>query len=60
MQQVLNDHSRIVQMMSQIMTSTSNDLPQSDHVVKKPRGDAEITLLACKIYGEIGHTSKEM
>jgi hypothetical protein len=27
MQQVLDDHSRIVQMMSQIMASTNNTLP---------------------------------
>jgi hypothetical protein len=31
MQQVLDDHTRIVQMMSQIMTSTNNSLPQNDH-----------------------------
>jgi hypothetical protein len=59
MQQVLDNHSRIVQMMSQIMASTNNNLPQNDHGSKETRGDAEITLQACKIYGEIGHTSKE-
>jgi hypothetical protein len=59
MQQVIDDHSQIVQMMSQIMTSTSNNLPQSDHDVKKPRDGAEIMLQAYKICGEIGHTSKE-
>jgi hypothetical protein len=59
MQQVLDDHSRIVQMMSQIMASTNNNLPQHDHGSKEPRGDTQITLRACKIYGEIGHTSKE-
>jgi hypothetical protein len=59
MQQVLDDHSRIVQMMSQIMASTNNSLPHNDHVGKEPRDDAEMTLRACKVYGEIGHTSKK-
>jgi hypothetical protein len=59
MQQVLDDHTRIVQMMSQIMTSTNNCLPQNDYSGKEPRGVTEITLRACKRYGEIGHTSKE-
>jgi hypothetical protein len=59
MHQVLDDHSRIVQMMSQILASTNNSLPQNDHGGKEPRGDAEMTLRACKICGEIGHTSKE-
>jgi hypothetical protein len=44
MQQVLDDHSRKVQMMSQIMASTDNNLPQNDHGSKEPRGDAEMTL----------------
>jgi hypothetical protein len=30
-QQVLDDHSQIVQMMSQIVASTNNSLPQDDH-----------------------------
>jgi hypothetical protein len=59
MQKLLDEHSRIVQMMSQIMASTNNNLPQNDHGSKEPRDDAEITLRACKICGEIGHTSKE-
>jgi hypothetical protein len=59
MQQVLDDHSRIVQMMSQIVASTNNSLPQNDHGGKEPRGDVEMTLQACKRCGEIGHTSKE-
>jgi hypothetical protein len=59
MQQVLDDHSRIVQMMSQILASTNNSVPQNDHGGKEPRSDAGMTLRAYKIYGEIGHTSKE-
>jgi hypothetical protein len=59
MQQVLDDHSRIVQMMSQMVASTNNSLPQNDHGGKEPRGDVEMTLQACKRCGEIGHTFKE-
>jgi hypothetical protein len=36
MQQVLDDHSRIVQMMSQIMASTNNSLPQKNLGSKEP------------------------
>jgi hypothetical protein len=59
MQQVLDDHSRMVQMMPQILASTNNNLPQNNLGSKEPRGEAEITLLACKICGEIGYLSKE-
>jgi hypothetical protein len=58
MQQVLDDHSRMVQMMSQILACTNNNLPQNHLGSKEPRGDAEITLLASNICGEIGHMSK--
>jgi hypothetical protein len=59
MQQVLDDHLRIVQMMSQIVASTNKSLPQNDHGGKEPRGDVEMILQACKVCGEIGHTSKD-
>jgi hypothetical protein len=59
MQQVLDDHSRMVQMMPQILASTNNNLPQNNHGSKEPRDKAKITLLACKICGEIGHLSEE-
>jgi hypothetical protein len=59
MQQVLNDHSRIVWMMSQILTNTNNSLPQNGHGGKTTRGDIEMTLQACKRCGEIGHMSKD-
>jgi hypothetical protein len=59
MQQVLDDHTRIVRMISQIVASTNNSLPQNDHGGKEPRGDADTTLRACKVCGEIGHTSKQ-
>jgi hypothetical protein len=46
-------------MMSQILANTNHSLPQDDHGGKEPRGDAEMTLRACKVCGEIGHTSKD-
>jgi hypothetical protein len=58
-QQVLDDHLQIVQMMSQIVASANNSLPQNNHSGKTTRGDVEITLQACKRCGEIGHTSKD-
>jgi hypothetical protein len=58
-QEVLDDHSRIVQMMSQIVASTNNSLPQNDYGGKTTRGDVEMTLQAYKRCGEIGHTSKD-
>jgi hypothetical protein len=59
MQQVLDDHSRVVQIMPQILGSTNNNLPQNNLGNKEPRDGTEITLQAYKIYGEIGHMSKE-
>jgi hypothetical protein len=59
MQQVLDNHTRIVQMMSQNLASTNNNLPRKDHGGKESRDDVEMTLRACKRYGEIGHTSNE-
>jgi hypothetical protein len=55
MQQVLNDHSRIVQMMSQILANTNNNPPQNNLGNKESRDGAVITLRACKICGKIGH-----
>jgi hypothetical protein len=46
-------------MMSQIVASTNNSLPQNDHGGKEPRDDVEMTLQACKRCGEIGHTSMD-
>jgi hypothetical protein len=59
MQQVLDDHSRMVQMMPQILTSINNYLPQNYLGSKEPRDEAKIALLACKICRELGHLSKE-
>jgi hypothetical protein len=41
-----------------MLVVTDNNLPKSNLGSKEPRGEAEITLLACKICGEIGHMSK--
>jgi hypothetical protein len=57
MQQILDEHSRMVQMMPQILASTN--LPQNNHGGKEPGGEIKITMLACKICGEIGHLSEE-
>jgi hypothetical protein len=59
MQQVLGDHSQIVQIMSKIVASTNNSLPQNGHGGKTTRVDVEMTLQACKRCGELGHPSKE-
>jgi hypothetical protein len=58
-QQVLDDHSRIVQMMSQIVASTNNSLPQDEHGEKPTKVDTEMICQACKRCGEIGHASKD-
>jgi hypothetical protein len=59
MQQVLDDHSRMIQMMPQILASINNNLPQNNLGSKEPRDEAKIGLIAYKICGEIGHQSKE-
>jgi hypothetical protein len=58
MQQVLDNHSQMVQMIPHMLAVTDNNLSQNNLSSKEPRGEAEITLLAYKISGEIGHTSK--
>jgi hypothetical protein len=41
------------------MARSRNNPSQNNLGSKEPRDSAEITLQACKIYGEIGHTFKE-
>jgi hypothetical protein len=53
MQQVLDNHSQMVQMIPDMLAVADNNLSQNNLGSKKPRGEAEITLLAYKIYGEI-------
>jgi hypothetical protein len=57
MEQVLDNHSQMVQMIPHMLAVADNNPPQNNLGSKEPRGEAEITLLACKICGEIGHTS---
>jgi hypothetical protein len=57
MQQVLDDHSRMVQMMPQILASTN--LPQDKQYNRKIEEEIKTTMLACKICGEVGHPSGE-
>jgi hypothetical protein len=57
MQQVLDDYSRMVQMMPQILASTNS--PQDNHGNKKLGGEPTTTMLSCKICEEIGHLSGE-
>jgi hypothetical protein len=56
-QQVLDDHSRIVQIMSQLVASTNNSLPQDEHGEKPTKVEAEMTQQACMRCGEVGHAS---
>jgi hypothetical protein len=58
MEQVLDNHLQMVQMIPHMLAVTDNNLPKNNLGSKEPRGEAEITLLACRICGEIGHTSK--
>jgi hypothetical protein len=55
MQQVLDNHSQMVQMKPHMLAVADNNLSQNNPGSKEPRGEVEITLLACKICGEIGH-----
>jgi hypothetical protein len=57
MQQVLDDHFRMVQMMPQILPSTN--FPQNNQGNKEPGGETKTTMLACKVCREIGHPSEE-
>jgi hypothetical protein len=59
MQQVLDNHTQIIQMMSQNLANTNNNLPRKDYGGKEPRSEVEMTQRVCKRCGEIGHTSKE-
>jgi hypothetical protein len=51
MQQVLDNHSQMIQMIPQMLAVAGNNLPQNNLGSKEPRGDAEITLRACKNCG---------
>jgi hypothetical protein len=57
MQQLLDDHSRMVQMMPQILASTN--LLQDHQCNRKMEKAFKTTMPVCKIYGEAGHPSEE-
>jgi hypothetical protein len=50
MQQVLKDHSRMVQMMPQILASINNNLPQNNLGSKEPRGEANMEEMVFNYY----------
>jgi hypothetical protein len=57
-QKVLDNHSRIVQMVSQIVPSANNNLPQDEYGEKPTKVVTELLCQACKRCGEVGHVSK--
>jgi hypothetical protein len=57
-QQLLDAHTHIVQMASQIMTNKNNASP-SDPSNDKPGEHVVTGNQACKLCGDIGHTSKD-
>jgi hypothetical protein len=46
-------------MMSQMVASTNNSLPQDEHGERPTKIDTEVMWQACKRCGEVGHTSKD-
>jgi hypothetical protein len=58
-QLVLDNHSQIVQIISQMMPSTNNSLPQSDLDGRPAKDDVQATQRACERCGEIGHASND-
>jgi hypothetical protein len=57
-QQLLDAHTRIVQMASRIMTNNNNISP-SDPSNDKSEEHVVIRNRACKLCGDIGHTPKD-
>jgi uncharacterized OB-fold protein len=49
----------MIQMIPHMLAEADNNLSQNNFGSKEPRGNSEITLLACKNCGEIAHMSKE-
>jgi cellular nucleic acid-binding protein len=58
-QQLLDAHTQIVQMMSQNIASNNGNLPHQNQGSKEFEDGVVTSRRACKICGEIGHTSKE-
>ena len=59
MQQMLDNQTQLVQMIAQYMARNNNNLPQMEDGHKDNKENVMIGPRACKIYGEIGHSSKE-
>jgi hypothetical protein len=57
-QQLLDAHTHIVQMVSQIMTN-NNNASRSDPSNDKHKEHVVTRNQACKLYGDIGHISKD-
>jgi hypothetical protein len=58
-QQLLDAHTHIVQMASQIVTNNNNNVSPSDPSNDKPKEHVVTRNQACKLYGYIGHISKD-
>jgi hypothetical protein len=50
MQQLLDDHSRMIQMMPQIFASIDHNMPQSNYGSKEPRNEAKVNLMEWIIF----------
>jgi hypothetical protein len=46
MQQILDNHSQMIQMIPQMLEDAGNNLPQNNLSSKESRDDAELTLQA--------------
>jgi hypothetical protein len=58
-QQLLDAHTRIVQMVSRTMTNNDNNISPSEPRNDKLEEDVMRINQACKLYGDIGHISKD-
>src|SRR6266480_1572619 len=59
LQQLISNHTQMVQMMSRIMEERNKRLTPNDHGNSSSKPEVEIRPRACKTCGEIGHTSRE-
>jgi hypothetical protein len=57
MLQMLKSQCQLLKMVAQNMFN--NNSPQTDYGWKESKGNVVATTIACKIYGDIGHTYKE-
>ncbi len=59
LQQLIGNHTQMVQMMSRIMEERNKRLTPNDPGKGSSKPEVEIRPRACKTCGEIGHTSRE-